>query len=36
MTVIFRERTGLYWLAGPGADLIDAISDIEDTHRAFL
>ena len=36
MTVIFRERISLHWLAGPGAGLIDAISDIKNPHRDFL
>ena len=36
MTVIFRERICLHWLAGPRAGFIDTIGDIERAHRAFL
>jgi hypothetical protein len=36
IAVIFRERIGLHWLAGPGTGLIDAIGDIKNAHGAFL
>ena len=36
MAVVLGERTGLHRLAGPGAGFVDAISNVESAHRAFL
>ena len=36
VAAVLGQRIGLYWLAGPGAGLVDAVGDVEVVHSVFL
>lgn len=36
VAAVLGQRIGLYWLAGPGAGLVDTVGDVEVVHSVFL
>ena len=36
VAIVLGQRIRLYWLAGPGAGLVDAVGDVEVIHSIFL